>query len=446
MDFLKYYSRKDVQNKIFNASKYREIGVKFGDRGFGKRPDMLQYESDVLEFAKQGATSFHISEERWDNPMELRTEMSKREMDELRKGWDYILDVDCDFLEYSKITANLLIDALKFHDVKNVGIKFSGRRSFHIMTPFESFPEEVNGIKTKTLFPEAPRIMAEYLKEMIRKPLSEAILSISKLDDVSKSTGKKVTELVSGDDFDPYSVIGIDTVLIANRHLFRSPYSINEKSGLVSLPISINEIKSFRLDKAKPENAETNKDFFDFKETGDATYFITQSFDWKKKVEKKDIQVREYGIPKVAIKDENFFPPCIKLLMNGVKQDGRKRAVFILINYFKQLGWSAEDIEKELDNWNKKNYQPLKEGYVKSQINWHRRREGIMPPNCNNKDYYTDIGVCQPDNWCKLIKNPVQYVSKKISVIKRYKQKDIKGVLIFQILLALACLTQWIFH
>src|SRR3989344_6670728 len=186
MDFLKYYSRKDVQNKIFNASKYREIGVKFGDRGFGKRPDMLQYESDVLEFAKQGATSFHISEERWANPMELRTEMSKREMDELRKGWDYILDVDCDFLEYSKITANLLIDALKFHDVKNVGIKFSGRRSFHIMTPFESFPEEVNGIKTKTLFPEAPRIMAEYLKEMIRKPLSEAILSISKLDDVSK--------------------------------------------------------------------------------------------------------------------------------------------------------------------------------------------------------------------------------------------------------------------
>ena len=34
-----------------------------------------------------------------------------------------------------------------------------------------------------------------------------------------------------------------------------------------------------------------------------------------------------------------------------------------------------------------------------------------MPPNC--KEYYQGIGVCQPDNFCKLIKNPMNYVVRK---------------------------------
>jgi DNA primase large subunit len=34
-----------------------------------------------------------------------------------------------------------------------------------------------------------------------------------------------------------------------------------------------------------------------------------------------------------------------------------------------------------------------------------------MPPNC--KEFYQGIGVCQPDDFCKLIKNPVNYVVRK---------------------------------
>ena len=66
---LKLYARKDVQQVIADLARDREVGVKFGDAGFGKRPQIIQYPSDVYEFAKEGATSFHMSEERWKDPM-----------------------------------------------------------------------------------------------------------------------------------------------------------------------------------------------------------------------------------------------------------------------------------------------------------------------------------------------------------------------------------------
>src|SRR3989344_797185 len=92
VEILKYYSRKDVQKKILESAKDREIGVKYGkDGGFGKRPDVLQFENDILELVKGGATSFHVSEERWKNPLLIETGMSKSQLDNIRKGWDLCL-------------------------------------------------------------------------------------------------------------------------------------------------------------------------------------------------------------------------------------------------------------------------------------------------------------------------------------------------------------------
>ena len=62
---LKYYKREDIQKEIIENAKDKETAIKFGEKGFGKRPDILQYPKDILELAKQGATSFHVSEERW---------------------------------------------------------------------------------------------------------------------------------------------------------------------------------------------------------------------------------------------------------------------------------------------------------------------------------------------------------------------------------------------
>ena len=70
-----------------------------------------------------------------------------------------------------------------------------------------------------------------------------------------------------------------------------------------------------------------------------------------------------------------------------------------------------DELEKRIEEWNKKNNPLLKEGYIKSQLSWSYRRKPVMPPNC--KEFYQGIGVCQPDDFCKLIKNPVSYIVRK---------------------------------
>ena len=62
---LKYYKRPEIQKAIVNAASDKEIAVRFGPKGYGRRPDTLSYPKDVLEFAKKGVTSFHCSEELW---------------------------------------------------------------------------------------------------------------------------------------------------------------------------------------------------------------------------------------------------------------------------------------------------------------------------------------------------------------------------------------------
>ena len=118
-DILKFYSRRDIQKEILRITKDREITVCFKDN-FGKRPDIIQYGSDIEELAKQGATSFHFSVERWKNPLDLKAGLTRRQLDDMRIGFDLLIDIDSKFLEYSKITAHLVVEALKFNDVKNI--------------------------------------------------------------------------------------------------------------------------------------------------------------------------------------------------------------------------------------------------------------------------------------------------------------------------------------
>src|SRR3990172_3908477 len=106
---LKYYKRPEIQEALVNAADQREVAVSYGGTGYGKRPDMLQYPKDILEAVKQGATSFHCSEELWRNPLQIVTVMKPEELNELRSGWDLILDIDCPELEYSKLAADLLV-------------------------------------------------------------------------------------------------------------------------------------------------------------------------------------------------------------------------------------------------------------------------------------------------------------------------------------------------
>ena len=425
----KYYRRKEIKKILLSQAKNVEVVAKYFDK-FGKRPDILEYESDIDNLVSKGATSFHCSEELWQNPLELSTELKQDQLDRLRIGWNLILDVDCKFLEYSKIAAWLLCQALYFHGIRNFGLKFSGGTGWHIGIAFDAFPSEINKKKIKNFFPEGPRMIAGYLKDMIKKELSLRILENSSLKEIAEATGKKIDELLDKNkEFDPFNVLEIDTILISPRHLYRMAYSLHEKTGLASIVIKPEQIKLFHPSWAKPSRVYA-KPFLPEPEPNEAKELLTQAFDWKakkerkielrKKAEEKGKKVKSMKIKKI---DERILPPCIKEILSGMKYDGRKRALFILITFLRSIGLDFEEIENKVREWNKLNYKPLKESYIVTQLNWFKKQSLRLPPNCGFA-YYQDLGICKPDSLCQKIKNPLAYVMKKSKILVKEKGKE----------------------
>ncbi len=400
-----YYSRPEIQNAIFEFSKNREVVPRYFE-GFGKRPDSLQYPADIFQMVKKGTTSFHCSQELWSDPLKIETGMNEKQLNELRIGWDLLIDIDSKYIDYSRIMADLIIKFLRFHKIKNVGIKFSGSKGFHLILPGKSFPEEVNGIPTKNMFPQWPRIITQYIMEKTKEQLID---KISELERPNKYVR----------DFRASKEVMPDLVLVSPRHLFRTPYSLHEKTSLASFVIDADEIKNFELKHAEPMKVKI-KNFLPKSKEGESSELLMQALDWHKEnnlnqEEKKEFEYKPIKLENLS--DKNF-PPCVQNILCGIS-DGRKRALFILINLFRSVGMDKDELEKRIDEWNKKNPVPLKQGYIQSQISWSFRSKPIMPPNC--KEFYQGIAVCTPDELCTKIKNPVNYIVKKNFIANKNK-------------------------
>lgn len=431
MNFQKiwnWYSREKVQGALLEISKNREVVCVFKDQSFGKRPDLLQYPGDILQAVAEGAVAFHGSVERWSNPMKLDVSLSKRELDELRIGWDLILDPDVRDFEIGKIVTKVLLDALKDHGVKNYSLKFTGGKGFHIGIPFESFPQKINFRETRTQYPELFEKVVEYLKSYVKDQLVEELLALDNPINIANRVGKSLSEIVTPEGLDPFKAICLD--VFSSRHLFRLPYSLHEKTFLVSLPLNPKKLEKFEREDAEPEKVKVEEKFlFQKQKAKDAEILLIEALDWASKHKAKVKVAEEFKVQKPAkIKkiDEKFFPPCIKRILSGL-EDGRKRSVFILATFLKNMGWSNEDIEKKIFEWNEKNLPPLRASFLRTQLRWHFRQErNLLPPNCDNQTFYPDFGVCEPDNLCKdgsgevSIKNPVNY---PFRVLGRRKRK-----------------------
>jgi DNA primase catalytic subunit len=392
-----YYSNPEIQKAIFNFSSHREISPRYFE-GFGKRPDSFEYQGDIFELVKRGATSLHCSEELWENPLNIKTGMVEKDLNQLRIGWDLLLDIDSKYIDYSKIMAKIIINFLEFSGVKNVGIKFSGSKGFHIIVPWKAFPKEVNGVKSSDKFPEWPRILTKYIMEKTNPKLIEEITKLY-------SPNKYIRDQEAPKEVMP------DLILVSPRHLFRMPYSLHEKTALASVVIDKNKIMDFQPKDADPFKIEEVKNFLPNCKEGEASKLLMQALDWSKEnpptEEKKNFEFKPINI---ADHSEKNFPPCIKQILLGIK-DGKKRALFAMINFFRSIGIEKNEMENILYSWNEKNEPKLAQGYIKSQISWALRKKPIMPPNCS--EFYKGIGVCSPDSLCKFIKNPVNYVVKK---------------------------------
>tara|TARA_Y100000294_G_C8551063_1_gene335304 strand:- start:1160 stop:2038 length:879 start_codon:yes stop_codon:yes gene_type:complete len=290
------------------------------------------------------------------------------------------------------------------------------------------------------MFPDAPRRIAFYIKELIKKPLGEKIMlhennNFAKIIEKTKENPNKITyheknefnDNVAKLNAEPF--LNIDTILISSRHLYRMPYSLHEKSGLVSLPLNLDEVLNFKKEDADPRKMKVSEFGFLDRENvvkGEGKKLITQAFDFSSNREEEINVEAKKGYEVKDAMPEQFFPPCIRLIRSGLS-DGKKRSLFIMINFLTSLGWSYDEIENCLKEWNKKNNEPLRENYLVGQLRYHKsQKKKILPPNCNNMMYYVDIGVCKPDNLCGKIKNPVSYSIRKSFFMQKENKRKIK--------------------
>ena len=499
-----YYSNPKVQECLVEFAKNREVVPRYFEN-FGKRPDSLIYSSDISSLVKKGATSFHASEELWEDPLKLSSDMSIEELNALRLSWDLLIDIDSPYLDLSKIAAKLILEELELHGVSNYGLKYSGSKGFHIIVSGKAFPKEYDGKLMKESFPEWPRAITEYLFWKIRKKYNvEAgkIMSFSKVEKErvekaeclkcgreakkgnlmrfkcsvcgmtldkreEKGSRKKIKclnkdcpgfleflekvdyfyceyckdsenpkipmnsyknpenfEILQGEDAGRYGKL--DLVLVAPRHLFRMPYSLHEKTSLASVVLLKEEIDKFSPRDADPLRVSIRKFLPDCLE-GEAKKLLVAALAWKKtrQEQEKVVEVQSFA-KKINITNEGAlknikeedYPEAIKKLLMGLS-DGKKRGLFILITFLRALGKSPEEITARVYEWNKKNNPPLKEGYIKSQLQWHfKQKKKILPPNYENESFYYDLGLIEKKPNAK---NPLSDVLRNI---KNHDKKD----------------------
>jgi hypothetical protein len=348
-------------------------------------------------------------------------------------GWDFVVDIDCDDFLHGRATAVVFCKALEEHGIKGYSVKFTGGSGFHIGIPWASMPKRVDYKPTETLFPELPRAMAAYMKEYCRDQLEEALLKVAPPEKLAEQAKIDAGTLLTKDGIDPYKLVEIDAVLLSPRHLFRMPYSLNAKSFLASLPVKPADLPTFSREMANPSRFKATLGFLDSGIENEAGALVAETMDWQAKNKRSfgaKAPAREYKFSR-AVEPEHF-PPCIKRISEGLA-DGKKRALFVLLNFLSSAGWKWDDIEKFVEGWNQKNSPPLPDNYIRTHIKWNSSRmqsqgRSMLPPGCTNEGWYTAIGVCFPDEICggavKSVKNPANYPVRKLGMLKSEPKQE----------------------
>lgn len=414
-EIFDYYSNDKISSILVKNSKEREVAGAFFDGTYDSRPNALQFATDVTQMAKKGVVSFHFSVEHWKNPMAIQ----EKKYDKLRSGWDLLIDIDSKLgLEESKAAVMVIHRFLEKYGIKNYGIKFSGRRGFHICLPWAMFPKEINYGKAELMYPGVPRILSSFLRDKISDALMKELLKKKSAKELIATLEEPPSSL------SPYFFVEVEKNW-GNRHMFRAPFSLNEKTWLVSLPMKYSDVVDFSAEKATPQNAliSTFEDFF-VGEENEAEAFLIDAMDWN------SMQQKEKPKPAKKIYYENkmpaeSFPPCIKTVLSGLA-DGRKRSLFTLINFLRMMNWPWQEVEQTVFEWNEKNKPPLPRNIIVSQLRWCQINQRT-PSNCppDGEMYYVSTGICHPDEICKagtdkiVIKNPIVYPFKKIKRTKK---------------------------
>ena len=266
------------------------------------------------------------------------------------------IDLDINDLEkdYDKLRKDvlLLIRKLKtvFHlQEDNIQIFFSGSKGYHIIIPYEVF-----GIEPS-------------------KDLNDRYKLI-------------VTELKS------YTITkSIDTRIYDSKRLFREPNTINTKTGLYKVYMTIDQVRDFSYDdlinRARTPQAtvEPNKEY-----NPKADEALNAMVNELKERQKKTIN---HKVARQMLQYKELLP-CVKyILQNGAQKGGRNNTAMALASALFQRNEDRAYVEQIMDTWNRtKLDEPLPERELELTV-----RSAFNNVNDGRRygcGAFIDMGIC----------------------------------------------------
>jgi len=209
-EIKEYYTRDDLLEFIDDATAVRKVILSFKDE-----PSIYsEGESQPLESAGIDNLREHIMREfarmlpeqiyPYERPLQAYPSLHFFTKGEEGEPWDFVLEADCPGWRRSFADVRGAIEILHTYEVPFMA-KFSGHRSLHLIIPHEAFPEEFRD-----------------------RPIGKAW----------KGIDSGLRSLFSKHAFVRYAH--------GTGGLLRFPYSLNENTGMVSLPITYEELDRFR--------------------------------------------------------------------------------------------------------------------------------------------------------------------------------------------------------
>ncbi|MBM3234997.1 hypothetical protein FJZ31_01730 [Candidatus Poribacteria bacterium] len=203
-----YYSRPDIQRAIFEYARGRKITVL---RHFRALYPEIKAPADILYISLYHAERSNL----WPS---LHGQISRR-LENGEHGCDFVIEIDYKQSWETCFRATRPIIEMFLDFGVHACVKFSGHRSAHVIIPAEIFPIDKRS-------------------QGVRSHLMQFVGSVVKHSEK------------------------LDRSFTSPAHFLRLAYSINEKTGLVSLPVRLEEFDNFFWQEAKLEEVKVIDDWW----------------------------------------------------------------------------------------------------------------------------------------------------------------------------------------
>ena len=193
-----------------------------------------------------------------------------------------------------------------------------------------------------------------------------------------------------------YGITRIDTSIYDRKRLFRLPNTINSKSKLYKVPVSVKQLYTFSREDmmkwaAEPRECPSIDTTYNRKA---AAVYQTLLQSTKKKIKSTDTT------SKIPEENKELLPCAERLLKAGIGEGSRNNAAIILASSLIQAYSDIKEAWALLELWNAKNEPPLSTKELYTTFN------SALTMAQNGKGYgcaaYKEIGMCVGRK-CKLL-------------------------------------------